>query len=109
MSVTRYQRHPDLRLTALEGEGVVLHLKERRYFTVNETGLVLERGPVTVMEDGDYHGEAIVAFSMEGNELYIPFAVELGIKRFIFSSTPTATTTNTRAKVLSSFFQTARI
>lgn len=41
MSETRYQRHPDLRLTALEGEGVVLHLKERRYFTVNETGLVL--------------------------------------------------------------------
>ena len=41
MSPVRYQRHPDLRLTALEGEGVVLHLKERRYFTVNETGLVL--------------------------------------------------------------------
>lgn len=41
MKPVRYQRHPDLRLTALEGEGVVLHLKERRYFTVNETGLVL--------------------------------------------------------------------
>jgi coenzyme PQQ synthesis protein D (PqqD) len=41
MNEPRYRRHPDLRLTALEGEGVVLHLKERRYFTVNETGLVL--------------------------------------------------------------------
>ena len=41
MNEPRYQRHQDLRLTALEGEGVVLHLKERRYFTVNETGLVL--------------------------------------------------------------------
>lgn len=41
MSTLRYQRHPELRLTPLEGEGVVLHLKERRYFTVNETGLVL--------------------------------------------------------------------
>lgn len=41
MSGPRYQRHPDLRVTALEGEGVVLHLKERRYFTVNETGLTL--------------------------------------------------------------------
>ena len=41
MTTQRYERHPDLRLTALEGEGVVLHLKERRYFTVNETGLVL--------------------------------------------------------------------
>lgn len=41
MSEPRYRRHPDLRLTSLEGEGVVLHLRERRYFTVNETGLVL--------------------------------------------------------------------
>ncbi len=41
MKPLRYHRHPDLRLTALEGEGVVLHLKERRYFTVNETGLAL--------------------------------------------------------------------
>jgi hypothetical protein len=41
MSETRYLRHPDLRLTALEGEGVVLHLRSRRYFSVNETGLVV--------------------------------------------------------------------
>lgn len=36
---TLYSRHPDIRLTALEGEGVVLHLGARRYFTVSETGL----------------------------------------------------------------------
>ena len=41
MSESRFLRHADLRLTALEGEGVVLHLKERRYFTVSETGLLL--------------------------------------------------------------------
>ena len=41
MSTTRYQRHPDLRLTALDEEGVVLHLGARRYFTVNATGLRL--------------------------------------------------------------------
>jgi hypothetical protein len=41
MSQPRYRRHPDIRLTSLEDEGVVLHLKERRYFSVNETGLVL--------------------------------------------------------------------
>lgn len=35
----RYERHADLRLTALEGEGVALHLGSRRYFTVTETGL----------------------------------------------------------------------
>ncbi|MGE0441930.1 MAG: PqqD family protein [Gemmatimonadales bacterium] len=37
----RYVRHPEIRITALEGEGMVLHLGERRYFSVNETGLVL--------------------------------------------------------------------
>jgi hypothetical protein len=37
----RYRRHPNVRLTALEGEGVVLHLDDRRYFTVNATGLTL--------------------------------------------------------------------
>ena len=41
MSDPSYRRHPDLRLTSLEGEGVVLHLRERRYFSVSETGLVL--------------------------------------------------------------------
>lgn len=37
----RYVRHPNVRLTALEGEGVALHLDSRRYFTLNETGLAL--------------------------------------------------------------------
>lgn len=41
MSEIRYRRHADLRLTSLEGEGVVLHLGERRYFSVNDTGLTL--------------------------------------------------------------------
>ena len=36
---TLLSRHADLRLTALEGEGVVLHMGSRRYFTVTETGL----------------------------------------------------------------------
>jgi hypothetical protein len=39
--MTTYLRHPDLRLTALEDEGVVLHLGTLRYFTVNETGLTI--------------------------------------------------------------------
>lgn len=45
----------------------------------NSTGLVLERGPVTVLEDGEYRGEALVPFSKEGAEVYLAFAVELGI------------------------------
>ncbi len=46
----------------------------------NETGLTLERGPVTVVEDGDYHGEAIVPFTKAGGEVYLAYAVELGVK-----------------------------
>ena len=37
----RYRRHPELRLAAVEGEGVVLHLGTRRYFSVNDSGLTL--------------------------------------------------------------------
>ena len=37
----RYVRHPDLRLADVEGDGVVLHLGSRRYFSVSESGLVL--------------------------------------------------------------------
>jgi hypothetical protein len=44
----------------------------------NKTGLTLERGPVTVIEDGDYVGEAILPFTAESAEFIIPYAVELG-------------------------------
>lgn len=37
----RYMRHPDLRLADVEGDGVVLHLGTRRYFSVSESGLIL--------------------------------------------------------------------
>jgi hypothetical protein len=46
----------------------------------NSTGLTLERGPVTVIEDGDYKGEAVVPFTGADNEVYVPFAVELGVR-----------------------------
>jgi uncharacterized small protein (DUF1192 family) len=45
----------------------------------NETGLTLERGPVTVIEEGDYAGEAVIPFTRAGGELIVPYAVELGI------------------------------
>lgn len=37
----RYQRHPSVRVTSLEHEGVALHLDTHRYFTLNPTGLTL--------------------------------------------------------------------
>ncbi len=40
---TIFRRHQDLRLTALDDEGVVLHLGTLKYFTVNDTGLTILR------------------------------------------------------------------
>ncbi len=69
---TRYARHPDLRLTAVEGEGIALQLGTRTYFTVNETGLVILEAlaaPRTVEELADAllaqyevpHGQAVAS------------------------------------------------
>ena len=45
----------------------------------NSTGLTLERGPVTVLEESDYAGEAVLPFTRPGADLIIAYAVELGI------------------------------
>lgn len=46
----------------------------------NESGLTLERGPVTVIDGGQYVGEALLPFTTAGGEIVAPFAVELGVK-----------------------------
>ncbi len=46
----------------------------------NESGLTLERGPVTVLESGEYVGEALLPFTAADGEIVVPYAVELGVK-----------------------------
>jgi hypothetical protein len=46
----------------------------------NDTGLTLERGPATVIEGGDYVGEAVLPFTADSAEFIIPYAVELGVR-----------------------------
>jgi hypothetical protein len=46
----------------------------------NESGLTLERGPVTVIETGEYVGEAVLPFTVLGSEMTVPYAVELAVK-----------------------------
>jgi len=46
----------------------------------NASGLTLERGPVTVLDDGEYVGEAVLPFTAVGGEVVVPYAVELGVK-----------------------------
>jgi hypothetical protein len=45
----------------------------------NETDLTLERGPVTVLDSGEYVGEAVLPFTADQAEAVISYAVELGI------------------------------
>jgi len=46
----------------------------------NTTGLTLEGGPLTVIEDGAYLGEAMLDTIKADEERVIPFSVELGCK-----------------------------
>jgi hypothetical protein len=46
----------------------------------NESGLTLERGPVTVLEGSDYAGEAVIDFTPSNAEMIVAFAIELGVR-----------------------------
>lgn len=46
----------------------------------NDSGLTLERGPVTVLEGADYAGEAVIDFAPSSAEIIVAFAVELGVR-----------------------------
>ncbi len=46
----------------------------------NATGLTLERGPITVLDNGAYAGEAVIPFTSIGSEVIVAYAVELGIR-----------------------------
>lgn len=45
----------------------------------NDTGLTLERGPLTVIEAGEYAGEAMLPFTGPEGEITLAYAVDLGI------------------------------
>lgn len=45
----------------------------------NSTGLVLERGPVVVLEEGTYVGEAILPYTTMQSEAHLPYAVDMGV------------------------------
>ena len=45
----------------------------------NKTGLAIERGPVTVLDNGEYVGEAVIPFTGEAGEIVVAYAVELGV------------------------------
>lgn len=61
-NATKYQAHP---IAVFEAQ--------------NATNGPLERGPVTVIENDSYLGDAVINFTAAGDKLLIPYAVELGV------------------------------
>ncbi|HEY1015734.1 MAG TPA: histidine kinase dimerization/phospho-acceptor domain-containing protein, partial [Herpetosiphonaceae bacterium] len=45
----------------------------------NTTGVALEQGPVTLMQEAQYLGEGLMRFTGVGEEIQIPYALEFGI------------------------------
>jgi hypothetical protein len=45
----------------------------------NDTGLTLECGPVTILESGEYVGEAVLPFTADKAKAVVSYAVELGL------------------------------
>jgi hypothetical protein len=46
----------------------------------NDAGLLLEDAPVTVIENGNYRGEALLASTGKGEALYLPYALETAVE-----------------------------
>jgi hypothetical protein len=74
-------------LRSFEGRPVLLYNKNHRPESPmrcvelkNTTGLTLEGGPVTVLEDGSYVGEAMLETLKPDEQRLVPFAVELGVR-----------------------------
>jgi hypothetical protein len=73
-------------LRDFEGRPVLLYNKQNRADNPlrcvelrNNTGLTLEGGPVTVLEGGEYVGEAMLETTRPGDERLVPYAVELAV------------------------------
>jgi len=56
--------------------------KRNPYITLcfkNNSHYILERGPVTIVEDGSYVGEAVVPFISKEQEVRLPYAVDVEV------------------------------
>ncbi|MCX7859352.1 MAG: hypothetical protein N2385_04620 [Chloroflexus sp.] len=80
--------------TALPGRRELVYNRARRerhplaaIRLANETGLTLERGPVTVLINGEYAGESVLPFTRAGAAINVFHAVELGVNVSETSST----------------------
>lgn len=71
----------------IEGEGVSLYNQEAReqnpmsaLYLNNNTGLTLESGPLTIIENDTYAGEALTGRIKPGEKRFIAYAVDLGCR-----------------------------
>lgn len=71
----------------IEGESVSLYNRETReqnpmnaLYLNNNTGLTLESGPLTIIENDTYAGEALTGRIKPGEKRFITYAVDLGLR-----------------------------
>jgi hypothetical protein len=71
----------------IEGESVSLYNREAReqnpmsaLYLNNNTGLTLESGPLTIIENNTYAGEALTGRIKPGEKRFITYAVDLGCR-----------------------------
>ncbi|HMV49223.1 MAG TPA: carboxypeptidase regulatory-like domain-containing protein [Blastocatellia bacterium] len=71
----------------IEGESVSLYNRSTReqnpmnaLYLTNNTGLTLESGPVTIIENDTYAGEALTGRIKPGEKRFITYAVDLGCR-----------------------------
>ncbi|MEW6207596.1 MAG: carboxypeptidase regulatory-like domain-containing protein [Acidobacteriota bacterium] len=67
------------RVSLYNADAIKQHPMSALYLT-NSTGLTLEGGPVTVIEDGSYAGEALMGRVKAGERRFISYAVDLGCR-----------------------------
>lgn len=79
----------------IEGETVSLYNRSTResnpmsaVYLTNNTGLTLESGPVTVIENDTYAGEALTGRVKPGEKRFITYAVDLGCRVSVKSPVP---------------------
>ncbi|MGE0105067.1 MAG: carboxypeptidase regulatory-like domain-containing protein [Blastocatellales bacterium] len=79
----------------IEGETVSLYNRSTResnpmsaVYLTNNTGLTLESGPVTIIENDTYAGEALTGRVKPGEKRFITYAVDLGCRVSVKSPVP---------------------
>jgi Coenzyme PQQ synthesis protein D (PqqD) len=74
----RYTISPDAAFAAVEDGAVVLHMRTKRYYSLNETGTFVWRGLEDGLEESDITAKIVGEFDVRTDEARIAVAGLLG-------------------------------